>query len=107
MARWRIGPEAWFVKNSNVPTGVLAPGGDMRNWSKISVLASVLATTFVMVPTAAEASPAKPVVVSFTATPPLFYMSGGPVSLTAQIANASTCTFTSNKVLPGLPAVVD
>jgi len=79
----------------------------MRSWAKISVLASVLATSVVLVPTAAEASPAKPAVVSFTATPPLFYMSGGPVSLTAHVANASTCTFTSNKVVPGLPAVVE
>ena len=79
----------------------------MRNWSKISVLVSVLATTFAVVPTAAEASPAKPIVVSFTAAPSLFYKSGGTVSLTAHVANTSTCTFTSDKVVPGLPAVVE
>jgi len=52
------------------------------------------------------ANPAKPTVSSFAATPPSLGSSGGAVTLSANVTNATSCTFTSNKPVVGLPATL-
>jgi uncharacterized protein YjbI with pentapeptide repeats len=49
---------------------------------------------------------APPTVSSFTATPSTFTSSGGSVSLSADVTNAQSCTFSSNRPVTGLPATV-
>ena len=48
----------------------------------------------------------KPTVTNFTATPTTLYAIGGPVILSAEVTNATSCTFSSKPAAPGLPAKV-
>jgi hypothetical protein len=52
------------------------------------------------------AKPAKPTVSSFAATPASLGSSGGAVTLSANVTNATSCTFTSNKPVVGTPATL-
>jgi len=57
---------------------------------------------------AAVAKPPPPTVNSFTASPISAYgYLGGPVTLTASVTNAVTCTLSANHFVSGLPATVD
>lgn len=47
-----------------------------------------------------------PTVSDFTVTPATLYDVGGPVTLSADITNATSCTFSSTPAIPGLPAKV-
>ena len=47
-----------------------------------------------------------PTISALTSAPSLLYDSGGAIYLSAQVTNASACTFTSNKALTGLPVTV-
>ena len=58
-------------------------------------------------PSVAQAGPVKPTVSSFTVTPSALNSAGGSVTLSAQVTNAASCLFTSNKLgITGLPATV-
>jgi alpha-tubulin suppressor-like RCC1 family protein len=52
----------------------------------------------------ASVRPVNPTVSSFTVTPSSLNAPGGPITLSAQVANATSCVFSSNRVVPGLPA---
>jgi alpha-tubulin suppressor-like RCC1 family protein len=54
----------------------------------------------------ASAKPAKLAVLHFAATPYALASSGGSVTLSAQVANATSCVFSSKPVATGLPATV-
>ena len=47
-----------------------------------------------------------PTVSDFTVTPATLYDVGGPVTLSADITNATSCTFSSTPAIPGFPAKV-
>ena len=56
--------------------------------------------------TATVSAPTKPVINSFFANPGVVSSGGGTTGLAANVAGASTCTFTSTMTFPGLPATV-
>ncbi len=53
---------------------------------------------------AAPTKPTPPTVTPLAATPLSVSFTGGQVTLSATVTNAISCTFTSNKPVPGLPA---
>jgi uncharacterized protein YjbI with pentapeptide repeats len=55
---------------------------------------------------AASTKPAKPTATSFTASPSTLGPTGGVVTLSAYVTNASDCEFSSNKPVSGLPTTV-
>jgi len=59
----------------------------------------------VAVPAEAGAAP-KPTVSSFGASPLTVLATGGTVTLSADVTNATSCTFSSNKAVAGLPVSV-
>jgi alpha-tubulin suppressor-like RCC1 family protein len=83
----------------------------MRNRHFFGVGAAILLVgAVVIIPTAgiAGASPKlpKPTVSGFVASPTTLYDNGGPVVLSANVTNASSCVFSSTKPIAGLPATV-
>ena len=68
-------------------------------------LALAGATAFVA-PAASQAAGSGPTVANFAATPTSLTASGGSVSLSADVTNATSCAFSSAPVLSGLPATV-
>src|SRR3984885_13355271 len=64
----------------------------------------------VMVPMAGVAGavpkPPKPTVSGFAASPAALYDNGGPVLLSANVTNATSCVFSSTKPITGLPVTV-
>jgi hypothetical protein len=67
--------------------------------------AGTLAVMAVAVPAEAGAAP-KPTVSSFGASPLTVLATGGTVTLSADVTNATSCTFSSNKAVAGLPVSV-
>ncbi len=65
----------------------------------------VAASLTLAVPVSAAAK-VKPTVSSFTASPPTLYNNGGTVTLSAVVTNATSCTLSSKKPVPGMPATV-
>jgi cytoskeletal protein RodZ len=53
-----------------------------------------------------SAGQTKPTVTGFTATPASVTTSDGNVELTANVTNAISCTFSTNKLVTGLPVTV-
>ena len=47
-----------------------------------------------------------PTISALTSAPSVLYNTGGAIYLSAQVTNATICTFTSNKALTGLPVTV-
>jgi alpha-tubulin suppressor-like RCC1 family protein len=83
----------------------------MRNRHLFGVGAAVvLVGAIVIIPTAGVAGaapkPPKPKVSGFAASPAALYDNGGPVLLSANVTNATSCVFTSTKPITGLPATV-
>jgi hypothetical protein len=77
----------------------------------MGVLASVVVVGALSIGTtgvaaAMGANPPKPTVSGLVATPPSLSSSGGAVTLSANVTNATSCTFTSNKPVAGLPATI-
>ena len=68
-------------------------------------LALAGATAFVA-PAASQAAGSGPTVANFAATPTSLTASGGSVSLSADVTNATSCAFSSAPALSGLPATV-
>ena len=68
-------------------------------------LALAGATAFVA-PAASQAAGSGPTVANFAATPTSLTDSGGSVSLSADVTNATSCAFSSAPALSGLPATV-
>ncbi len=56
---------------------------------------------------ATSPKPPKPVVTGFAANYPTVGMYGGSITVSAAVANATTCSLSSNKSLAGLPSPID
>jgi hypothetical protein len=79
----------------------------LRSASVVAVLASTLTGLAVLgLPSVAQAKPVNPTVSSFAVTPSSLSPSGGSVTLLAQVTSATSCVFSSNRAVIGLPTVV-
>ncbi len=55
---------------------------------------------------ASSPKPVPPTVTGFVATPESLSDAGGPVTLAAQVTNATSCVFSSTESVPGLPVTI-
>ena len=74
----------------------------------MKVIRNVLAVVIVLVTTLSAAAPSdasviKPTVTGFSASTTSLYRTGGTITLSAMVANATACTFRSNKPIAGMP----
>src|ERR1700688_1551694 len=78
--------------------------GNVRKVLRLASVGAVLTGLAVLgLPSVARAQAAKPTVSSFAVTPSSLSSSGGSVTLSAQVTSATTCVFSSNRVVTGLP----
>ena len=69
----------------------------------VMLVGIMLATLFTTAP--AGAIVIKPTATGFVSSTTTLYKTGGTITLSATVANAATCVFTSNKVIAGMPFV--
>jgi hypothetical protein len=85
-------------------------GSKVLRWRLIPTVTSLVVagavSTFGFTPAARATGVAHtpPSIIFFKATPSSLSSAGGPVSLSADVANATSCTFTSKRPVVGLPA---
>ena len=72
----------------------------------VAAAAVVLPISLTGAAAAARSTPAIPTVSSFVATPSSASSSGGVVTVSVNVTNATRCKFTSNKPVVGLPATI-
>jgi uncharacterized protein YjbI with pentapeptide repeats len=93
-------------------SGVCEKTVKMKRWiCECAGVAAVIAIVVVRLPGVGTAAPManpspKPTISSFAASPAAFFSTGGTVSLSANVTNATSCEFSSNKPVTGLPATV-
>ena len=72
----------------------------------VMLIVGVLCISSLPQSAAATTEPAKPTASSFAVTPSSLGPLGGSVTLSAAVTNATSCAFSSNKVVSGLPATI-
>ena len=75
----------------------------MKRWKMLATIGVVVSVGSLLAAVPAEATVIKPTATGFAPSSSTLYNTGGTVTLSATVSNATSCVFSANKALTGLP----
>ena len=75
----------------------------MRGWKRLATVGAVVVIGSLLTAVPAGATVIKPTVTRFLSSTTTLYKTGGTITLSATVANATSCVFSSNKTITGMP----
>ena len=78
-------------------------GAVMKRWKKLTTAGAVVVIGSLLTAVPAGATVIKPTVTGFASSTSTLYKAGGTITLSATVTNATSCVFSSNKTITGMP----
>ena len=75
----------------------------MKRWKRLATVGAVVVIGSMLTAVPAGATVIKPTVTGFASSTTTLYKTGGTITLSATVANATSCVFSSNKTITGMP----
>ena len=75
----------------------------MRGWKRLATVGAVVVIGSLLTAVPAGATVIKPTVTRFLSSTTTLYKTGGTITLSATVANATSCVFSSNKTITRMP----
>ena len=78
-------------------------GEPMKRWKRLATVGAVVVVGSLLTAVPAGATVIKPTVTGFASSTSTLFKTGGTITLSATVTNATSCVFSSNKTITGMP----